>query len=256
MAWGLLDQHQANPGMAFDPKYGAVEARAALDALVAQAIGEEAAADVEPRPVCDLPARALLEAAAGASLLVVGARGLGGFHGLLIGSVSQHCLRHASCPVAVVHRSEGAAPTGAEAGRIVVGIDGSAAARRALEWALDEARARTAALDVVYAWHLPHEARVPVATLGMEPDLLEDAARVTLDEAVDGQDTGGLSSPLNRVLAYGRPTPSILERADGADLVVVGSRGRGGFSGLLLGSVSQQVAHHATCPVVVIPHER
>ena len=85
MAWGLLDQHQATPAATFDPEYGAAEAQAALDALIVQAVGEGASSQVERRAVCDLASRALIEAAMGASLLVVGARGLGGFRGLLLG---------------------------------------------------------------------------------------------------------------------------------------------------------------------------
>ena len=137
----------------------------------------------------------------------------------------------------------------------MIGIDGSEPSRLALRWALDEARARHAAIDVLHAWHMPGETRSPFVS-GIDTARFEDAARVTLNDAVDGEDTSGLVAPPNRLLVSGRATPAILERAEGADLVVVGSRGRGGFSGLLLGSVSHQVAHHAPCPVVVIPHER
>ncbi|HET7720992.1 MAG TPA: universal stress protein, partial [Acidimicrobiales bacterium] len=101
-AWALLDQRHVEPDAPFDPDYGADDAAAALAAHVSDALGPERSALVSRRTVNDLPATALLQAAEGADLLVVGARGLGGFKGLLLGSVSQHCLHHAPCPVAVV----------------------------------------------------------------------------------------------------------------------------------------------------------
>jgi nucleotide-binding universal stress UspA family protein len=102
LAWGYLDQHHATPGQSFDPAYGEADAQAALDAIVAEVVGSARAATVDRKLVNDLPARALLDASEGADLLVVGARGLGGFRGLLLGSVSQQCLHHATCSVAVV----------------------------------------------------------------------------------------------------------------------------------------------------------
>jgi len=130
LAWSFLDQHHATVGERFKPDYGFDDARAALDAYLAQAVGPEVAEQVEHRVVCDLAAPALLEASAGASL-VVGARGLGGFRGPLLGSVSQRCLHHARCPVAVV-RHDGVAPREDAPGRVVVGTDGSDTARRAV----------------------------------------------------------------------------------------------------------------------------
>jgi nucleotide-binding universal stress UspA family protein len=85
--------------------------------------------------------------------------------------------------------------------------------------------------------------------------VLEDAARAVLDAALDGVDVSELRQPVSRILTSGGAAASILEIAKGAELVVVGSRGRGGFGALLLGSVSQQVAHHATCPVVIVPSD-
>jgi len=139
MAWGFVDQHHAIAGEHFDPGYREKDALAALDSLVTKAIGDRAAT-VQQRVVCDLPAQALLDASADADLLVVGARGLGGFKGLLLGSVSQHCLHHTTVPIAIVR---GAAPR--SGGRVVVAVDGSATAQQALEWAVDEARLRTRA---------------------------------------------------------------------------------------------------------------
>ncbi len=108
LAWGLLDQPGVPGGTAFDPHFGDADARAFLEAAVERAIGDDPGVTVELVPVCDLPARALLERAVGADLLVVGARGLGGFRGLLLGSVSHQVVQHAPCPVAVVRaRSEG-----------------------------------------------------------------------------------------------------------------------------------------------------
>jgi nucleotide-binding universal stress UspA family protein len=134
--------------------------------------------------------------------------------------------------------------------RIVVGIDGSEAAHQALEWAVDEARRRTAVVEAIHAWHQPFV--TGYAYMG-EIDLGEYAAeaQTVLDAAIAAVDTAGVTVE-GKVVAGG-PAQVLVEEAKGASLLVVGSRGRGGFSGLLLGSVSQQTAHHASCPIVIIP---
>ncbi|MEO8698253.1 MAG: universal stress protein, partial [Acidimicrobiales bacterium] len=115
-------------------------------------VGTRRAATIESRVVLDLAARALLDASARADVLVVGARGRGGFRGLLLGSVSQQCLHHATCPVTIVR--EGLHDFGQAIARIVVGIDGSPTARRAFEWAVDTGRIHQSSVEVVHAWGL------------------------------------------------------------------------------------------------------
>lgn len=104
MAWDYLGQPHPVDGASFDPSFDADDARRVVDALVDEVLGDRGrpSVEVERRAVLDLPARALLEASADADLLVVGRRGLGGFKGLLLGSVSQEVLAHAPCPVLVV----------------------------------------------------------------------------------------------------------------------------------------------------------
>jgi nucleotide-binding universal stress UspA family protein len=138
--------------------------------------------------------------------------------------------------------------------RIVVGVDGSAQSRRALGWAAQEAKLRGAHLSVIHAYTLPH--------LGAEQSLTTEAitriqreAQDLIENEVDqlGELAAGIE--LSCAAAEGAPTQLLLDAAEEADLLVVGSRGRGGFKALLLGSVSQQCAHHATCPVVIVPPE-
>lgn len=134
--------------------------------------------------------------------------------------------------------------------RIVVGVDGSESAQQALRWAIDEARRRGATLEVVHAWR-----RIPISDyLVNEPEPGGSArfAQAVLDHAVDTEDTAGVT--VERKLVPGTGAYALIHEAKGAALLVVGSRGRGGFSGLLLGSVSQQTIHHSPCPVVIIPH--
>lgn len=136
--------------------------------------------------------------------------------------------------------------------RIVVGIDGSDTSQHALRWALEEGRLRQAAVEVVHAWHPPCLAAYPHSVPAFDPEIYEKAAKQVLDTVVDEEDTAGLPVPVERIVALGGAASLIVETAKGADLVVVGSRGLGEFKGLLLGSVSQQVTHHAPCPVVVV----
>lgn len=199
------------------------------------------------------PSSVLLEEAGDADLLVVGGRGRGGFTGLLLGSVSQQCVHHALRPVAVV---PSAAPLpGTD--DIVVGIDGSPGSASALAWAVDEAAIRDARLSVVHAWSTPFA--VPPGGIGIAPlhrkDFLEQSERL-LHEMVDGAMARAQRRPTDiELLPIEEPAaPALLHRAAGAGLLVVGSRGRGGFAALVLGSVSQQCLHHAPCAVVVIPH--
>lgn len=246
MAWGYLDQHHAVQGAEFDPDYGEPQAREALAAAVADALGEGVA--VEQLVVCDLAPSALVSTATPEDLLVVGARGLGGFKGLLLGSVSQRVLAEATCPVAVIR-----ADAQKGAGPVVVGVDASATARRALQWAAGEARVRGATLRVVHAWSAPFVGGYPFGGATFDQRLVEDGARELLDGIVAELDAEGLT--VEKVLTYGTGGSALLEEAPGASIVVVGSRGLSGFTRWLLGSVSHQIVHHAPGTVVVVPHE-
>lgn len=248
MTWGYVDQHHADHSTAFDADYTEVDAMAALDAYVLEAVGVEVAHRVDRRVVLDLPAGGLLDASKDADLLVLGARGLGGFKGLLLGSVSHACLHHAECPVAIVRDHARPASTATE--RIVVGVDGSAGSDAALRWALDEARVRSASVDVVLGWRIPFVSGVHYA---IDTSLLEDAARTALKAAIDRADTTGLVGSVNPIVVPSGGAAAVLEVADGADLLVAGSRGVGGFTGMLVGSVSHHLAQHAKCPVVIVP---
>ncbi|MFX1821283.1 universal stress protein [Pseudarthrobacter sp. CC4] len=134
--------------------------------------------------------------------------------------------------------------------RIVAGVDGSDASQLALEWAVTEARLRGGQVRAVTAWEFP-----PV-TVGMEglihdPDLFPQAARRLQGEALKKLDSGDVS--VTGDVVRGPAAPVLLKAAVDADLLVVGSRGLGGFTGLLLGSVSTQILHHSPCPVLVVP---
>ena len=246
LAWGFLEQH--NDALErFNPNYTERDADAALARMIAAALPPEQARSVERQPICDLPARALLDATKHAEMLVVGARGLGGFRGLLLGSVSQHCLHHATVPTVIVRNpSNGPATNG-----VVVGIDGSDAAQRALAWAADEARLRGTRLTVVHGYQVPPVGAYPYMTASTDPTLMPKAARHLLHTALEQGNTAGLD--VTPVASPGSAAHAILERAAEADLVVVGSRGRGTVERLVLGSVATQVVHHAPRPVAVIP---
>jgi nucleotide-binding universal stress UspA family protein len=248
LAWDYLDQHQPDVPGSFDPGYDAEAAAKDLAAIVDRAVGPEAAASIELEAVCDLPASALVDRSADADLLVVGSRGLGGFKSLLVGSVSDECLRHAHCPVALVR--PGAGPVGHLIEQIAVGVDGSDNALTALHWAFDLARTCHAEVTIVHTWQ-PIVTGGPFTPVVLDP--WDDGVDQKIDEAIESVDTTGLH--ITRITTGGSAVTAILEAAQGADLVVVGSRGLGGFASLLLGSVSQQVAHHAPCPVVVVPLE-
>jgi nucleotide-binding universal stress UspA family protein len=250
LAWSWLDQHHLYRSESFDPTFDEDDALGTLERIVARTLGDEVPG-IRLQVVNALAGSGLVEAAADADLLVVGARGLGGFKGLLVGSTSQYCLHHAPCPVVVVKPADG--PRGALE-RIVVGVDGSATSQRALAWALDAARAHHARVTVVHAWHPSYVSPID-AYLISGADVLERTARTLLDEAVDQADTRGLAGPIGRTLVMGTAARAVLEVAEGADLIVVGSRQQGAAGCLFLGSVSLQVTHHAECPVVVVPPE-
>jgi nucleotide-binding universal stress UspA family protein len=140
--------------------------------------------------------------------------------------------------------------------RVVVGVDGSAPAALALEEAAAEAVMRHARLDIVHVWHPPD----PFGPLGAVNALAEvvafrDAATSLLDAIVDGPLARLVHRPehVQKILVRGHdPGRVLVEVAEGAQLLVVGSRGRGSLAGLLLGSVSQHCAHHARCPVLLV----
>ncbi|HET9080255.1 MAG TPA: universal stress protein [Trebonia sp.] len=137
------------------------------------------------------------------------------------------------------------------AGRIVVGTDGSESSKRALDWAVAEAGAREAVLQPVIVWQSPYDygelRYVPV-----DEEQLAEGARKRLEQEI--AEAAGEASPATTVplVAHGDPAQVLCERSASADLLVVGSRGHGGFAGLMLGSVSTKCAHHSRCPLVIV----
>ncbi|WP_285760254.1 universal stress protein [Nocardiopsis ansamitocini] len=214
---------------------------------------------VDTRVVRGEPVEALVAEAARADLLVVGSRGNGSLATVLLGSTSVGVSARAACPVVVVPAVAPRAPQ--PGGRVVVGVDGSPASCKALEFALAEAVRGGRGLAVVHAWQVPAQvdpmAFAAVSTMGRET--VRTRNERYLSGLVAEARTRETESVRVRVrMAEKPPAEALLAAAERADLLVVGSRGRGGMAGLLLGSVSQSVLHGAVLPVAVVrnPHDR
>ncbi|MGW5316591.1 universal stress protein [Nocardia thailandica] len=175
----------------------------------------------------------------GARLLVVGSRGMGAFRRTLLGSVSTSLARHAGCPVAVVPEHPYAAD-----GPVVVGVDGSACSAEAVAVAFDEAARRAAPLVAVHAWSEFYRYE-PRSTMQTEADTL-------LSENLAGYGEKYPEVDVRRIAIEDKPARALLDAGIGARLIVVGSHGRGGFTGMALGSVSQAVLHGAECPLIIV----
>lgn len=258
MVWQSPYDSGEEPLYPVDERSLSAEAAGRLDEAVSAVTGRNPAAKIEKLVLRGDPAWSLCERSADAVELVVGSRGHGGLTGALLGSVSTKCAHHAPGPMVIVpgddrHRG----PDRGEAGRIVVGVDRSAGAASALEWALEEAGFRHWTVDAVEAWADPYG-----GDMSLEFDLphfrrehgpLVESAQQRLDRFVE--EAGGRHAPVpaRTILVDGDPAAVLCDLSGQADLLVVGSRGRGGFARLVLGSVSTSCAHHSRCPVAIIP---
>ncbi|WP_020522357.1 universal stress protein [Catelliglobosispora koreensis] len=176
-----------------------------------------------------------------ASMIVLGARGRGGFSGLLLGSVGLSVAVHAHCPVIVVRGQEHADLPDRH---VAVGVDDSPQAVAAVDFALAEAASRGCAVVAVRAWQPPSNVR--------EAGELEAAKHRTLHQILEQRRTRYPDVEVSTRLVCGPAAAMLVEASMQAQLIVVGARGRGGFAGLLLGSVGEQLLHHAECPVAII----
>ncbi|HET6653251.1 MAG TPA: universal stress protein [Nocardioides sp.] len=192
----------------------------------------------------------LLDSLEGAHLLVVGSRGRGTLASLLLGSVSVGVAAHSPCPVVVAREAERRDPNGAFAGRVVVGVDGSAASTAALAEAFELASSRGQPLAVVHAWDAALLYR-DLTTYDVVVDTADEHQRMVAESLAGFAE----KYPDVEVTVHqdeGDPGRAIVAASHEADLVVVGSRGRGDAVATLFGSVSRHVVAHAHCPVVVV----
>jgi nucleotide-binding universal stress UspA family protein len=180
-----------------------------------------------------------------AEIVVVGSRGQGAF-GSLLGSVSAGLVHHAHCPVAVIHDEDPLMPHPAQA-PVLVGIDGSPASELATAIAFDEASRRQVDLIALHAWSDAGVLDFP----GMDWSTMKSSEDEVLAERLAGWQERFPDVTVHRLVVCDRPARQLVEHSEEAQLVVVGSHGRGGFAGMLLGSVSAAVVHSARMPVIV-----
>ncbi|WP_309620355.1 universal stress protein [Salinibacterium sp.] len=237
-----------------------------------ETVNEHPGVDVEYRSGEESPAELLCEASIGSRMLVVGSRGLGGIAGLLLGSVSNTCLHESTRPVLVVHAShprtrptpdeEDPAHPGEIAiprvtpGAIVVGHDGSPHADRALTEALGLAQELGVPVSVIRTWSIDSAPRGALWKDGSVSSHLEvsEAVRQELTAEIRPLTDSHPTVDVNCFAVLGQPANILTRASRDALMLVIGSRGLGGFGGLLLGSVSMQCAHRASCATLVVPH--
>ncbi|WP_370962573.1 universal stress protein [Amycolatopsis sp. cg9] len=202
------------------------------------------------------PVPMLIDESRHARLLVVGRTGTGGFTGMLVGGTAGTVANHAHCPVAIVRGRDGSAAVPAS-GPVVVGVDGSPNSEQALAIAFEEASLREASLVAVHAWSdVTYEDTRGTARIRTQPEALREGEERLLAQRLAGWQEKYPDVEVSRKLVRDRPRHVLLEESETAQLVVVGSRGHGGFSGMLLGSTSQALVQHAGCPVLVVRPER
>jgi nucleotide-binding universal stress UspA family protein len=196
------------------------------------------------------PGSILLEDSRHATLVVVGSRGLGSLHSLLLGSVSARLVAHAKVPVVVVRPP---APDGDRVG-VVVGVDGSPGSAAAVEFAFDEAAARGAALTAVYAWGVPPMGNLgPTTARHYDPvEARQEADRVLAEALAGWPEKYPDVRVIRRAVHSLNPLRTLIEESAYAELIVVGPRCHTGLAGLLLGSVSYGLVRHTRVPVAVV----
>jgi nucleotide-binding universal stress UspA family protein len=200
-------------------------------------------------------AAVLVQQARGADLLVVGSRGRSRRRSALLGSVALHCVTHAPCPVMVVHGVPNRRP--AQLGHVVVGVDGSDTSIAALREAVGEANRLDADLDVVVASSLADMWTDLYATDMPSPGEIQAGVCDAVDRLIAGitADNGAPTGPVPPVhteLVEGVAREALIDRANGASVLVVGSLSHGALRGMLLGSVALHCVTHASCPVIVV----
>lgn len=203
-------------------------------------------AQIETELLFEAAVPALVDLSKDADLVVVGSRGRGPIIRSLLGSVSSSLIRHAHCPVAVIHDEDPLMPYPADA-PVLVGIDGSPASELAIAIAFDEASWRGVDLVALHVWSDVEVNDYPA----IDWPAMKPAAEEILAERLAGWQDSYPDVTVRRVVECDHPTYHLVRQSESAQLVVVGSHGRGGFAGMLLGSVSTAVAHSARMAVIV-----
>ncbi|MTE14326.1 universal stress protein [Nocardia aurantiaca] len=205
--------------------------------------GVEMSSEVTTEPIISR----LIELSRDARIMVLGSRGLGALRRGLLGSVSTAVTHYAHCPVAVIHTTAAADPVSARQ-PVLVGVDGTSNSVAALEFAFAEASLRKTGLTALHAWSDVSGPYLPMS--GWEA--VEEQEHATFGEEMAGYAERYPDVPVRRILVKDRPVRSLLDESENAQLVVVGSHGRGGFTGMLLGSTSNALLHSVDCPIVIV----
>ncbi|HXV91708.1 MAG TPA: universal stress protein [Pseudonocardia sp.] len=229
-----------------EERLGALRER--LDDAAGEAARVAPGVEVETQLVIGRPGAVLHSESGRARLTVVGERGLGGFTGLLLGSVPVTLAGHTGCPLVVVR-----GVTDGPAAPVVVGVDGSPLSEAAIGFAYEQAAAYGVGLVAVHTWSDVLVDPMPEPLL--DRDAVEADEHRLLAERLAGWAEKYPDVTVRRVVTRHRPARALIEQSAGSRLVVVGSRGRGGLRGLVLGSVGHALLHHAACPVAIVPPE-
>ncbi|MCV7091206.1 universal stress protein [Mycobacterium interjectum] len=195
---------------------------------------------------CSPPVATLVELSEQAEMVVVGSNGRGAVGRLLLGSVSSGVVQHAKCPVAVIRDEDPLMPHPQQA-PVLVGIDGSPASELATAIAFDEASRRGVDLQALHAWSDVQVLELP----GFDWAVVKAEAERSLAERLAGWQERYPDVTVHRLLVCDRPARQLIEKSESAQLVVLGSHGRGGIARTLLGSVSNAVVHSVRMPVIV-----
>ncbi len=199
------------------------------------------------------PIDMLLDLSEQCTMIVMGSRGLGGLSGMVMGSVSAAVVSHASCPVVVV-REDNHVTEETKYGPVVVGVDGSGVSQKAIENAFKEADARGAELIAVHTW-MDMQVQASLAGLSaaqQQWQVVEEEQNALLGHRLAGWQERFLDVKVTKVVTRDRPVRALADASEGAQLLVVGSHGRGGFKGMLLGSTSRALLQAAPCPMMVV----